>query len=70
MNDNLKEIMYEAGKYAMNQALNSDGKVNYHDTFREKFAELIIEKCYEIVTSKPNISTSLAGSNMKDYFYK
>lgn len=52
-------------KFAAQSLVEHDGELIFS---KEKFAELIIEKCCEIVSSKPCISTSLAAHNVREYF--
>ena len=41
---------------------------NTNFTTMESLIQKVVSECYEVVVSNPNISTSLAGRRMKEYF--
>lgn len=57
MNERIKELMKQADYPAPEIALRA-----------QKLIELVIEECYRVVVSNPNIGTSLAAHNMKKHF--
>lgn len=65
MNQLIEELADKAQQYA--EYMTPQG-LNCWDNFKEQFAWLILKECYQVVTSNPNISTSLAGRNMLNHF--
>jgi hypothetical protein len=65
MNENTKQLAEQAIPPFSNS---TDPTWQITESELQEFADLIVSKCYDIVTSNPNLGTSLAGRNMKDYF--
>ena len=65
MNPRIQELADKAQQYA--EYMTPQG-LDCWDNFKEQFAWLIIKESYQVVTSNPNISTSLAGRNMLNHF--
>ena len=59
MNERIRQLALQAGQGEL---------FHIPPEFVEKFSELIVEECYHVVVSNPNIGTSLAGANMKKHF--
>jgi len=58
MNERIKSLVYEAEKYALNKANEHDGDEDYENTFeddfQEKFAELLVAECADLVKARLN----------------
>ena len=56
MNERIKGLVYEAEKYALNKANEHDGDEDYENTFeddfQEKFAELLVRECMDIIANE------------------
>lgn len=70
MNERFKLLAQEAGMYV---DLNGNPWPKWMsaeecEVAYKKFAELIVKEGYQVVTSIPTISTSLAGRNMLNHF--
>ena len=65
MNERIEKLAKQAG-YKHPDAVGECEDYAYFD--HEEFAELILREGYQVVTSIPTISTSLAGRNMLNHF--
>jgi hypothetical protein len=65
MNETVKQIAKKAWEEVV---VNTPTFLVTKDQFEGKFAELIVEECYQVVTKNPNLSPSLAGRIMKEHF--
>lgn len=49
MNERIKELVYQAEKISRQAVVDSKYKTSFNDIFNEKFAELIVKECIDIV---------------------
>ena len=66
MNERIKQLALQAGEHANSVYVPpirsktpgkiwEDGHVDWHDIYNQKFAELIVQECVDIVASRPYI---------------
>ena len=67
MNERIKSLVYEAEKYALNKANDHDGDEDYENTFeddfQQKFAELLVRECADIINHRADTSADYLDSN-------
>ena len=67
MNERIKRLVYEAEKYALNKANDHDGDEDYENTFeddfQQKFAELLVRECADIINHRADTSADYLDSN-------